>query len=344
MARHEEVVRAHLPRQSAAARRAGGPQELTPDRRCPGAAAQLAAVHRTLRHGPALQLRAGGAADANRTGLPDRLKSGVEALSGVSLDGVKVHYNSSKPAQLNALAYAQGSDIHLAPGQEAHLPHEAWHVVQQAQGRVRPTLQMKEGVPVNDDAGLEHEADIMGARAMTTAPADFAHKPVSIAATSRTKQAQGLWKFFGSLFNRTPRPMFPGVSAGSGKWPLFPFPLFILKHRFSGYHISGSFEANPGKTSFVVIKYMELVEPRGPGFAKLFGDLEASAAEVGSKSIDVTFSECKAAVVEKIEAHRKKTGFDIIEMQEDETGTGPTIRLRKEIRPKEEPKQEESKE
>jgi hypothetical protein len=79
-----------------------------------------------------------------------------------------VHYNSSQPAQLNALAYAQGSDIHLGPGQEQHLPHEAWHVVQQAQGRVRPTMQMREGVPVNDDAGLEREADVMGERAVGT--------------------------------------------------------------------------------------------------------------------------------------------------------------------------------
>ena len=102
----------------------------------------------------------------NRTGLPDGLKSGVESLSGVSMDSVNVHYNSSQPAQLNALAYAQGTDIHLAPGQERHLPHEAWHVVQQAQGRVRPTLQMKSGVDVNDDAALEHEADVMGARAL----------------------------------------------------------------------------------------------------------------------------------------------------------------------------------
>jgi hypothetical protein len=103
---------------------------------------------------------------ANRTGLPDNLKSGIENLSGMSLDHVKVHYNSSQPAQLNALAYAQGADIHVAPGQERHLPHEAWHVVQQAQGRVKPTMQMKGGVPVNDDAGLEHEADMMGTMAM----------------------------------------------------------------------------------------------------------------------------------------------------------------------------------
>lgn len=102
----------------------------------------------------------------NRTGLPDTLKAGVEAMSGMSLDHVRVHRNSARPAQLNAHAYAQGSDIHLAPGQERHLPHEAWHVVQQAQGRVKPTMQMKGDVPVNDEEHLEHEADVMGARAM----------------------------------------------------------------------------------------------------------------------------------------------------------------------------------
>jgi len=104
----------------------------------------------------------------NRTGMPDNLKSGIESLSGLSMDAVRVHYNSSQPPQLNALAYAQGTDIHIAPGQEQHLPHEAWHVVQQAQGRVQPTMQMKDGVSVNDDAGLEHEADVMGAKAVVS--------------------------------------------------------------------------------------------------------------------------------------------------------------------------------
>ena len=67
----------------------------------------------------------------NNTGLPDNLKSGMENVSGMSLDDVKVHQNSDKPAQLNAHAYAQGTDIHLGPGQEKHLPHELGHVVQQ---------------------------------------------------------------------------------------------------------------------------------------------------------------------------------------------------------------------
>lgn len=102
----------------------------------------------------------------NKTGLPDNLKSGIENLSGIALDDVKVHYNSSAPAQLNAHAYAQGTNIHVAPGQEKHLPHEAWHVVQQKQGRVKPTTQLKGKVNVNDDAGLEKEADVMGAKAM----------------------------------------------------------------------------------------------------------------------------------------------------------------------------------
>ena len=103
---------------------------------------------------------------ANNTGLPNNLKTGIENLSGYSMDDVKVHRNSDKPAQLQAHAYAQGTDIHLGPGQEKHLPHEAWHVVQQKQGRVKPTLQMKGKVNVNDDKGLEKEADVMGGKAL----------------------------------------------------------------------------------------------------------------------------------------------------------------------------------
>lgn len=102
----------------------------------------------------------------NSTGLPDTLKSGIENLSGYAMDDVKVHYNSPKPAQLQAHAYAQGNQIHLASGQEKHLAHEAWHVVQQKQGRVQPTRQLKEKVNINDDEALEREADAMGAKAL----------------------------------------------------------------------------------------------------------------------------------------------------------------------------------
>lgn len=134
------------------------------------------------------QLAEAPAEKQNNTGLPDNLKSGIEHLSGMSMDDVKVHYNSSQPSQLNAHAYAQGSNIHVAPGQEQHLSHEAWHVVQQAQGRVKPTMQMKEGVPINDEAGLEHEADMMGAKAAQLMHAPSTPIPTPAAPVTPTTQ------------------------------------------------------------------------------------------------------------------------------------------------------------
>ncbi|MFC0518063.1 DUF4157 domain-containing protein [Mucilaginibacter angelicae] len=108
------------------------------------------------------QAPAPSAHDGN--GLPHQLRQGVETLSGMSMADTTVHYNSTAPAQIGALAYAAGNQIHLGPGQEQHLPHEAWHVVQQKQGRVKPTLQAK-GLALNDDQALETEADAMGQRA-----------------------------------------------------------------------------------------------------------------------------------------------------------------------------------
>ncbi len=119
------------------------------------------AVGKLLKEGSQMELN-----NENKTGLPVNLKSGTEALSGYSMDDVKVHYNSAQPAQLQAHAFAKGTDIHLSPGQEKHLPHEVWHVVQQKQGRVKPTMQMRSHVNVNDNVDLEREADVMGAKAL----------------------------------------------------------------------------------------------------------------------------------------------------------------------------------
>jgi hypothetical protein len=138
----------------------------------------------------------GAVEKSNNTGLPHHLKTGIESLSGMSMDHVNVNYNSAKPAQLNAHAYAQGSEIHLAPGQERHLPHEAWHVVQQAQGRVAPTLQMKQGVAINDNAGLEQEADVMGAKALAVGSnGQSAAAPGLVQKTSAGTQAAPIQRY-----------------------------------------------------------------------------------------------------------------------------------------------------
>lgn len=145
----------------------------------------------------------------NDTGLPDNLKAGIESLSGYSMDDVTVHYNSSKPATLQAHAYAQGTDIHLASGQEQHLPHEAWHVVQQKQGRVKPTMQMNGGVEVNDNAGLEQEADHMGTKASQVGDKHLALKTVGTqlqhvsAAIGQSNPVQGVFIVNGTYVSRT---------------------------------------------------------------------------------------------------------------------------------------------
>jgi hypothetical protein len=135
----------------------------------------------------------------NRTGLPDNLKSGIENLSGYVMDDVKVHYNSDKPAQLQAHAYAQGTDIHLGPGQGKYLSHEAWHVAQQKQGRVKPTIQVKGEVNVNDDDHLEQEADVMAAKALQATPTTTGNSLKTVSLTSNTSQqvAQRVVKLHG---------------------------------------------------------------------------------------------------------------------------------------------------
>ena len=100
----------------------------------------------------------------NHTGLPDNIKRGVEYLSGVDISDVRVKYNSPEPAKVNAHAFAQGNKIHVAPRQEKHIAHEAWHTVQQKQGRVKATKSVS-GKPINDSSSLEREADVMGKRA-----------------------------------------------------------------------------------------------------------------------------------------------------------------------------------
>lgn len=94
----------------------------------------------------------------NLTGIPTQMKLSFEQRSGMSFDDVRVHYNSDKPAQFHALAYTQGTQIYVGPGQERSLSHELVHVIQQKAGRVRPRRWVR-GQPVNDQPELEREAD-----------------------------------------------------------------------------------------------------------------------------------------------------------------------------------------
>ncbi|MGB1206180.1 MAG: eCIS core domain-containing protein [Chitinophagales bacterium] len=102
-------------------------------------------------------------------GLPTEVQMKMENSLGADFSNVNIHKDSKSATDVGALAYAQGNDVHFAPGQfkpntqagQELIGHELTHVVQQREGRVKPTTQAK-GLPVNDDKSLEKEADDMG--------------------------------------------------------------------------------------------------------------------------------------------------------------------------------------
>lgn len=100
----------------------------------------------------------GAASKGGGKGIPPSMQSKLEGSTGVSFDDVNVHYNSPNPSGIGALAYTQGNNVFIGPGQEKHLSHELGHVVQQKQGRVKPTGAIG-GSALNADPRLEKEAD-----------------------------------------------------------------------------------------------------------------------------------------------------------------------------------------
>ena len=135
---------------------------------------------------PPFQLKAGNnpppsnpsGGGGNSGGLPNEVQGKMEGALGADFSNVNIHANSSKASDVGALAYTQGNDVHFAPGQfkpdtksgQELIGHELQHVVQQRENRVKPTTQVG-SMPVNDDKGLEKEADVMGAKAAAGGPA-----------------------------------------------------------------------------------------------------------------------------------------------------------------------------
>jgi hypothetical protein len=106
-------------------------------------------------------------------GLPAALRGKLERGLGADFGNVRIHADSARADEVGARAFAQGDDVHFAPGEyqpdtssgQALIGHELTHVVQQREGRVAETVQAKGG-PLNTDPALEAEADQRGAAAV----------------------------------------------------------------------------------------------------------------------------------------------------------------------------------
>ena len=118
------------------------------------------------------QVAQSGPETHSSTKMPENVQAKMESSLGADFSNVNIHKDSSKASDVGALAYAQGSDVHFAPGQfkpESHagqelLGHELTHIVQQREGRVSTNIQ-KKGMNINNDPGLENEADQLGKKA-----------------------------------------------------------------------------------------------------------------------------------------------------------------------------------
>lgn len=123
-----------------------------------------------------------GASTGPGTALPGPVQAKMQTAFGADLSSVRVHVGG-EASQLGAKAYAQGDNLHFAPGAYAPdtqagqelIGHELAHVVQQRAGRVAAPVQAgPAGALVNADTALEAEADQAGARAARGEPAGIA--------------------------------------------------------------------------------------------------------------------------------------------------------------------------
>jgi hypothetical protein len=130
-----------------------------------------------------LQAKEGPGDSGTKTDMPDDVQNKMENSFGVDFSDVDIHKDSPQAPSLGALAYTQGNDVHFAPGQynpgskegQELLGHELAHVIQQREGRVKPTKQGKD-MSVNTDPALEKEADEQGKQAAQGKMADVKGK------------------------------------------------------------------------------------------------------------------------------------------------------------------------
>ena len=112
--------------------------------------------------------------EGRKLSLDAAMSSRMQEQFGIRMDQVELR-ESSQPAEMDAKAFAKGNVVQFAPGQfrpdtehgQQLIQHELAHVAQQARGGVRADV---EGLNVNADEGLEHQADLGNVSAGAGAP------------------------------------------------------------------------------------------------------------------------------------------------------------------------------
>jgi hypothetical protein len=167
------------PQRSTQGRAGAGHRAAAAELPAPGKRTLVSALQASMPDPAPVQRKAGGAPGAGALDLPtsggqplpEAVRAKMERAFRADFSAVRV-FEGPEAAAVGALAFTRGTNLFFAPGQyrpetakgQELLGHELAHVVQQAAGRVQATQQAK-GVAINEDHGLEHEADVLGARA-----------------------------------------------------------------------------------------------------------------------------------------------------------------------------------
>lgn len=143
--------------------------------------------------------------------LPIQLQANLEQAFGHDFSDVQIHQNSKEAVAMNAHAFTKGNDIHFAPGTfnpysnqgQQLIGHEFTHVAQQRNGVVSATRTLGKGLEVNDNRGLEYEADSFGQKAVKGETINkyqspvFSGQPGSAVLKNSSKVVQRSVKTFG---------------------------------------------------------------------------------------------------------------------------------------------------
>ncbi|MBW4635565.1 MAG: DUF4157 domain-containing protein [Iphinoe sp. HA4291-MV1] len=102
--------------------------------------------------------------------IPEAVQQKMETAFGTDFSDVRIH-EGKEAESIGAIAYTRGQNIHFAPGKydpnsqtgQKLLGHELTHVMQQQAGQV--AAPQGKDIPINVEPQLEHEADVLGAKA-----------------------------------------------------------------------------------------------------------------------------------------------------------------------------------
>ncbi|MCU0430829.1 MAG: DUF4157 domain-containing protein [Cytophagaceae bacterium] len=211
--------------------------------------------------------------------MPEEVQAKMENSFGEDFSDVAIHDNSAQAEDLGAKAFAQGKDVHFAPGEfqpntkqgQELIGHELTHVVQQKDGKVHGSEVHGKDM-VNQDPALEKEADDAGKLAsegksvevkggainstvqMFEAPGHEAAERTALTEGDKFSNDEASMVYFGNWMRDTNQALVPALGDALGADGVFALIKLLAVKKFGreltpeqfGFYIPSEHIDNPG--------------------------------------------------------------------------------------------------